>query len=370
MRYRLYHDPNTANVVVGINPESHSLSRTFYSEQDTNINAADATTFVWNDYAAMGTPATVYSQGITHINNTSTFTTSTAGQYLISYFVHETDSVSNDRLYGYTCIRREDSDEELIYEYTAGGGYFRGAAEANKKPSSKHRIRQLTTNTNPQGQRSPAQVFPKDGFSETMGWPEDKAQCAFDFNNRIPCYTKFNGELRNHTSSRSKKNVFTKKSVIGGLESNMRDSGCKRHLSWRKRTPSPPQRPWLVSWIIIVLIGPPLTTAVFAGRLAQLTPTSREAERSAIARALRLGIPAPLPNPAEREPLRDDVPQARAVLCARTIPNISEYLSSTGIKKPSRLEWHVHPPYIPIRRRRAGSCAPIDRLHSAYGSAA
>ena len=186
MRYRLYHDPNTANVVVGINPESHSLSRTFYSEQDTNINAADATTFVWNDYAAMGTPATVYSQGITHINNTSAFTTSTAGQYLISYFVHETDSVSNDRLYGYTCIRREDSDEELIYEYTAGGGYFRGAAEANKKPSSKHRIRQLTTNTNPQGQRSPAQVFPKDGFSETMGWPEDKAQCAFDFNNRIP----------------------------------------------------------------------------------------------------------------------------------------------------------------------------------------
>ena len=56
----------------------------------------------------------------------------------------------------------------------------------NKKPSSKHRTRLLTTNTNPQGQRSPAQVFPKDGFSETMGWPEDKAQCAFDFN-RIPC---------------------------------------------------------------------------------------------------------------------------------------------------------------------------------------
>ena len=37
-------------------------------------------------------------------------------------------------------------------------------------------------------------------------------------------------------------------------------------------------------------------------------------------------------------------------------------------KKTSRLEWHVHPPYIPIRHRRAGSCAPIDRPHSAYGS--
>ena len=148
----------------------------------------------------------------------------------------------------------------------------------------------------------------------------------------------------------------------------MRDSGCRRHLSWRKRTPSPPRRPCLVSWIITVLIGPPLTTAVFAGRLAQLTPTSREAERAAIARALGLALPAPLLKPSEREPLRDDIPQARTVLCARTIPNLSEYLSSTATKKPSRLEWHVHPPYIPIRHRRAGSCAPIDRLHSAYGS--
>ena len=122
-----------------------------------------------------------------------------------------------------------------------------------------------------------------------------------------------------------------------------------------------------MSLIIIVLIGPPLTTAVFAGRLAQLT-TSREAERAAIARALGLDVPAPLPNPADREPLRDDIPQARTVLCVRTIPNLSELLSLTGIKKTSRLEWHVHPPYIPIRHRRAGSCAPIDRLLSAYGS--
>ena len=69
------------------------------------------------------------------------------------------------------------------------------------------------------------------------------------------------------------------------------------------------RRPWLMSWIIIVLIGPPLTTAVFAGRLAQLTPTSREAERAAIARALGLDLPAPVSHRERREPLRDDIPQ-------------------------------------------------------------
>ena len=148
----------------------------------------------------------------------------------------------------------------------------------------------------------------------------------------------------------------------------MRDVGCRRHLSWRRRTPSPPRRPWLVSWIIIVLIGPPLTPAVFAGRLAQLTPTFREAKRAAIARALGLGLPAPPCQPERREPLRNDISQARTVLCARTILDFFGYLSSTGTKKSSHLEWHVYPPYIPIRHRRAGSCAPIDRLHSVYGS--
>ena len=147
----------------------------------------------------------------------------------------------------------------------------------------------------------------------------------------------------------------------GGLSSN----GA---LPWRKWRLRPSRRPWLVSPIALTRLRPPLTTAVFAGRLAQLTPTSREAERAAIARALGLALPVPLSIPAEREPLRDDIPQARTVLCVRSAPYVFVYLSSTGIKKPSRLEWHVHPPYIPIRHRRAGSCAPIDRLHSAYGS--
>ena len=147
----------------------------------------------------------------------------------------------------------------------------------------------------------------------------------------------------------------------GGLSSN----GA---LPWRKWRLRPSRRPWLVSPIALTRLRPPLTTAVFAGRLAQLTPTSREAERAAIARALGLDVPAPVRAGAGGEPLRDSGAQVRTVLCARTIPEISGDLSSTATKKPSRLEWHVHPPYIPIRHRRAGSCAPIDRLHSAYGS--
>ena len=147
----------------------------------------------------------------------------------------------------------------------------------------------------------------------------------------------------------------------GGLSSN----GSLPWRNWRLR---PSRRPWLVSPIALTRLRPPEQPPLFADRLAQLTPTSREAERAAIARALGLDVPAPLSNPVDREPLRDDIPQARTVLCARTIPYVSVYLSSTATKKPSRLEWHVHPPYIPIRHRRAGSCAPIDRLHSAYGS--
>ena len=123
-----------------------------------------------------------------------------------------------------------------------------------------------------------------------------------------------------------------------------------------------------MSLIISTRLNSPVTTVVFADQLAQLTPTSRQAKLAVIARALGLDLPAPLSQPERREPLRDDIPQARTVLCARSVPIVPDYLSLTGIKKPSRLEWHVHPPYIPLRHRRAGSCAPIDRLHSAYGS--
>ena len=134
---------------------------------------------------------------------------------------------------------------------------------------------------------------------------------------------------------------------------------------WRKRRPNRPRRPWLVSLVISTRLNSPVTTVVFADQLAQLTPTSRQAKLAVIARALGLDLPAPLSQPERREPLRDDVSQARTVLCARSVPNISEYLSLTGTKKVSRLEWHVHPPYIPIRHRRAGC-----RLLSSHRSSA
>ena len=137
---------------------------------------------------------------------------------------------------------------------------------------------------------------------------------------------------------------------------------------WRKRRPNRPRRPWLVSLVISTHLSSPVTAVVFADQLAQLTPTSRQAKRAAIARALGLDVPAPRSQPERREPLRDDVPQARTVPCARTIPNISEYLSSRKHHELKAFGVTCDPPRIHIRRRRAASCAPIDRISIAFGS--
>ena len=60
----------------------------------------------------------------------------------------------------------------------------------------------------------------------------------------------------------------------------------------------PSRRPWLVSPIALTRLSPLEQPPLFAGgRLAQLTPTSREAKRAAIARALELDLPAPLSQP-------------------------------------------------------------------------
>ena len=101
---------------------------------------------------------------------------------------------------------------------------------------------------------------------------------------------------------------------------------------WRKRRPNRPRRPWLVSLVISTRLSSPVTTVVFAGQLAQLTPTSRQAKLSAIARALGLALPVPLPISADREPLRNDHSRVGTVLCARSVSIISDYLSLTGIK--------------------------------------
>ena len=74
-----------------------------------------------------------------------------------------------------------------------------------------------------------------------------------------------------------------------------------------------------MSLINFTRLNSPVTTVFFANRLAQLTPTSREAECAVIARALGLDVSAPVRDGAEREPLRGDIPQARTLLCARSV---------------------------------------------------
>ena len=98
----------------------------------------------------------------------------------------------------------------------------------------------------------------------------------------------------------------------GGLSSN----GA---LPWRKWRLRPSRRPWLVSPIALTRLRPPEQPPLFADRLAQLTPTSREAERAAIAHALGLDVPAPVRAGADREPLRDNASRVRTVLCARSV---------------------------------------------------
>ena len=136
-------------------------------------------------------------------------------------------------------------------------------------------------------------------------------------------------------------------------------------VKWRLR---PSRRPWLVSPIALTRLSPPVTTAAFrrpacsahanlpGSRARRHRTSTRTGSSCASADSCRPGTAPGRYSPGANGPL-----------CAKC-SECFEYLSSTGTKKPSRLEWHVHPPYIPIRHRRAGSCAPIDRLHSAYGS--
>ena len=102
---------------------------------------------------------------------------------------------------------------------------------------------------------------------------------------------------------------------------------------WRKRRPNSPRRPWLVSLVISTRLNSPVTTVVFADQLAQLTPTSRQAQRAAIAQALGLDVPAPVRAGEDREPLRDSASRVRTVLCVRSVPYAFVYLSSTATKK-------------------------------------
>ena len=114
-----------------ITPVSDPLPRNFELTADIDINDANDTTFRFEDTGEGSSDTTVYSQGITHTNNTNVFTVSTAGQYLISYFLQADDSTTpsgNARIYGYSCIRREQANGVLIYEYKVASEYLRAYA--------------------------------------------------------------------------------------------------------------------------------------------------------------------------------------------------------------------------------------------------
>lgn len=111
-----------------ITPVTDPLPRNFELKENIDINDLNVTTFDFEDPGEGASDTTVYSQGITHTNNTNLFTVSTAGQYLISYFLQADDATqpsTNARIYGYSCIRREDSGGNLIYEYKLASEYLR-----------------------------------------------------------------------------------------------------------------------------------------------------------------------------------------------------------------------------------------------------
>jgi len=121
-----------ATVVVPTLPTAYTptsaATPSFTLTADTNLNAQSSILFDFEDVNEGSSAVTNYSSGITHTNNQATFVAREAGQYLISYFLHEDDgqgSSSSKRMYGYSCIRRVTSSGNLIYEYTMGGEYAR-----------------------------------------------------------------------------------------------------------------------------------------------------------------------------------------------------------------------------------------------------
>jgi len=121
-----------ATVVVPTLPTAYTptsaATPSFTLTADTNLNAQSSILFDFEDVNEGSSAVTNYSSGITHTNNQATFVAREAGQYLISYFLHEDDgqgTSSSKRMYGYSCIRRVNSSGNLIYEYTMGGEYAR-----------------------------------------------------------------------------------------------------------------------------------------------------------------------------------------------------------------------------------------------------
>ena len=111
-----------------------------------------------------------------------------------------------------------------------------------------------------------------------------------------------------------------------------------------------------------------LTPRRVTGEIEKLTPSSRRAECAALLEHLRSRSSA-APAACDRA---DPLGRTTAELWMGSQPPLVVMVSDCGCfckchKSPSS-ERFPTAPHNPVRRRSAGSCAPIDRLHSAYGS--
>jgi hypothetical protein len=114
--------------------------------------------------------------------------------------------------------------------------------------------------------------------------------------------------------------------------------------------------------------NPSLTARRVTGEIERLTPSSRQAEGASLLEHLRSRSSAAPTRCDRADPLgsTDDEVKMGAQ------PPLVLVVSGCGCfckchKSPSS-ERFPTAPHNPVRRRSAGSCAPIDRLHSAYGS--
>ena len=114
--------------------------------------------------------------------------------------------------------------------------------------------------------------------------------------------------------------------------------------------------------------NPSLTARRVTGEIEKLTPSSRQAEGASLLEHLRSRSSAAPARCDRADPLGSTDDEVRM----GAQPPLVVFVSVCGCfckchKSPSS-ERFPTAPHNPVRRRSAGSCAPIDRLHSAYGS--
>ena len=113
---------------------------------------------------------------------------------------------------------------------------------------------------------------------------------------------------------------------------------------------------------------PSLTARRVTGEIGKLTPSSRRAEGASLLEHLRSRSSA-APAPCDRaDPLGSTDGEVQMGAQPPLVVFVSVYGCFCKCHKSPSSERFPTAPHNPVRRRSAGSCAPIDRLHSAYGS--